>query len=138
MPRGKGPKKGEGGRPKLPEIDWPELERMMTVQNTEEDIAYILGMSVDTLCRRINEKYGVTFAELYQQKKRTGKSVLRKQMWNLMIKGSVPMAIWMSKNWLGMRDNPEEIFDQKPTIIKTKDGIEIQLGFNKDKKNDGD
>jgi hypothetical protein len=111
---------------------------MMTVQNTEEDIAYILGMSVDTLCNRVKGKYGITFSELYQQKKRTGKSVLRKQMWNLMIKGSVPMAIWMSKNWLGMRDNPEEIFEQKPTIIKTKDGIEIQLGFNKDKKNDSD
>ena len=133
MAKKPGPKKGEGGRPKLPEIDWPELEKMITVHNTEEDIAYILGMSVDTLCNRIKAKYGITFSELYQQKKRSGKHVLRKQMWNLMIKGSVPMTIWLSKNWLGMKDNPEEIFEQKPTIIKLKDGMEIKLGFNKKK-----
>lgn len=129
----KGPPKGTGGRPKLPEMDWVGLEKMISVQNTEEDIAYILGMSVDTLCNRIKEKYGITFSELYQQKKRVGKDVLRKTMWNAMIKGSVPMMIWLSKNWLGMRDNPEEIFEQKPTIIKTRDGVEIKLGFNKDK-----
>lgn len=133
-----GPKKGEGGRPKLPDIDWPELEKMMIVQNTEEDIAYILGMSVDTLCNRIKKKYGITFSELYQQKKRYGKDKVRKLMWNAAQKGSIPMLIWLSKNWLGMRDQPEEIFEQKPTIIRTRDGVEIKLGFNKDKQNGND
>ena len=132
-----GPKKGEGGRPKIPDPDWAEVEKMMVVQNTEEDIAYIVGMSVDTLCNRIKEKYGVTFSELYQQKKRFGKDKIRKAMWNAALKGSIPMLIWLSKNWLGMKDNPEEIFEQKPTIIKTKDGVEIKLGFNK-KKDDSD
>ena len=132
-----GPKKGAGGRPKLPDPDWDEVEKMMIVQNTEEDIAYILGMSADTLCNRIKEKYGVTFSELYQQKKRYGKDKIRKLMWNAAQKGSIPMLIWLSKNWLGMRDNPEEIFEQKPTIIRTRDGVEIKLGFNK-KKDDSD
>ncbi len=132
-----GPKKGEGGRPKIPDPDWEEVEKMMVVQNTEEDIAYIVGMSVDTLCNRIKERYGVTFSELYQQKKRFGKDKIRKAMWNAALKGSIPMLIWLSKNWLGMKDNPEEIFEQKPTIIKTKDGVEIKLGFNK-KKDDSD
>ena len=129
-----GPKKGEGGRPKIPDPDWEEVEKMMVVQNTEEDIAYIVGMSVDTLCNRIKERYGVTFSELYQQKKRFGKDKIRKAMWNAALKGSIPMLIWLSKNWLGMRDNPEEIFEQKPTIIKTKDGVEIKLGFDKKKE----
>jgi hypothetical protein len=128
-----GPKKGEGGRPKISDPDWDEVEKMMVVQNTEEDIAYILGMSSDTLARKVKEKYGITFAELYQQKKRYGKDKIRKLMWNAAQKGSIPMLIWLSKNWLGMRDNPEEIFEQKPTIIKTRDGVEIKLGFNKDK-----
>ena len=133
-----GPKKGEGGRPKIPDPDWAEVEKMMVVQNTEEDIAYIVGMSVDTLCNRIKERYGVTFSELYQQKKRFGKDKIRKAMWNAALKGSIPMLIWLSKNWLGMKDNPEEIFEQKPTIIKTKDGVEIKLGFNKKKDDSND
>ncbi len=133
-----GPKKGEGGRPKIPDPDWAEVEKMMVVQNTEEDIAYIVGMSVDTLCTRIKERYGVTFSELYQQKKRFGKDKIRKAMWNAALKGSIPMLIWLSKNWLGMKDNPEEIFEQKPTIIKTKDGVEIKLGFNKKKDDSND
>ena len=133
-----GPKKGEGGRPRIPDPDWDEVEKMMVVQNTEEDIAYILGISIDTLARKVKEKYGITFAELYQQKKRFGKDKIRKLMWNAAQKGSIPMLIWLSKNWLGMKDNPEEIFEQKPTIIKTKDGIEIKLGFDKKKGDDND
>ncbi len=133
-----GPKKGEGGRPKLPDPNWKEVEKMMIVQNTEEDIAFILGMSADTLCNRIKEKYGVTFSELYQQKKRFGKDKIRKLMWNAAQKGSIPMLIWLSKNWLGMKDNPDEIFEQKPTIIQTKDGLQIKLGFSKDKGKSND
>lgn len=135
-----GPKKGEGGRPRIPDPDWDEVEKMMVVQNTQEDIAYILGISIDTLARKVKEKYGITFAELYEQKKRYGKDKIRKAMWNAAQKGSIPMLIWLSKNWLGMKDNPEEIFEQKPTIIRTKNGLEIKLGFNKDKgkSDDGD
>ncbi len=129
--------KGIMGRPRIPEFNWDEIEKMMEVANTEEDIAYILGVSVDTLCNRIKDRYGATFSELYQQKKRGGDYIIRKRMWEMMMAGSVPMAIWLSKNRLGMRDNPEEIFEQKPTIIKTKDGVEIKLGFNK-KKDDSD
>jgi len=117
------------GRPKIPDPDWAAVEKMIAVQNTQEDIAYILGMSVDTLSRKMVAKYGVTFAELYKQKKAWGKDKIRKAMWNAAINGSVPMLIWLSKNWLGMRDQPEDVVTVKPTIIKLIEGKgEIELG----------
>jgi hypothetical protein len=133
-----GPKKGEGGRPKIPDPDWDELQRLARVHCTGDDCAYVLGISYDTLSRRVQEKYSISFADYLKKEKEFGKSSLRKAMMNAVIKGSVPMMIWLSKNWLGMRDNPEEIFEQKPTIIKTKDGVEIKLGFNKKKESDSD
>ncbi len=128
-----GPPKGTGGRPKIAEPDWDELERMLQVHNSGEDCAHILGISYSTLSRRVQEKYGFTFEELIKRNQQVGKTTLRKAMMNAVTNGSVPMMIWLSKNWLNMRDNPEEIFEQKPTIIKTRDGVEIKLGFNKDK-----
>lgn len=128
------------GRPKAPDPDWKELERMLQVHNSGEDCAYMLGISYSTLSRKVQDHYGFTFDELIKRNQQVGKTTLRKAMMNAVIKGNVSMMIWLSKNWLGMKDNPEEIFEQKPTIIKTKDGVEIKLGFNKDKgkKDDND
>ena len=126
-----GPKKGEGGRPRMPDPDWDELQRLARVHCTGDDCAYVLGIPYSRLAERVQEKYGITFQDYLKKEKEFGKSSLRKAMMNAVIKGSVPMMIWLSKNWLGMRDNPEEIFEQKPTIIKTKDGVEIKLGWEK-------
>jgi hypothetical protein len=126
------------GRPKIPDPDWKELERMLQVHNNGEDCAYMLQMSYASLSRKVQEHYGITFDELIKRNQQVGKTTLRKAMMNAVIKGNVSMMIWLSKNWLGMRDNPEEIFEQKPTIIRTKDGVEIKLGFNKDKGKDND
>ena len=134
----RGPSKGTGGRPSIPEPNWAELERMLQVHNNGEDCAYMLGMSYSILARKVQDHYGITFEELIKRNQQVGKTTLRKAMMNAVIKGSVPMMIWLSKNWLGMKDNPEEIFEQKPTIIRTKDGVEIKLGFDRAKDCDND
>ena len=49
--------KNPGGRPKI-EIDYGLVERLAHIQCTGEEIASTLGISYDTLERRIKEKYG--------------------------------------------------------------------------------
>lgn len=135
----RGPTKGEGGRPKK-EIDWEAAEKLANMHATGEEIASVLKISYDTLERGIKAKYSVGFADWFKSNSGVAKVSLRRMMYKACERGNVAMMIWLSKNWLGMKDNPEEIFEQKPTIIKTKDGVEIKLGFNKnkDKKDDND
>jgi hypothetical protein len=62
-------------------------------------------------------------------------------MWDSAKAGNVTMQMWLSKQTLGMRDRIDEVTDQKPVIIKNKDGSSITLGttkidFKKDAQND--
>jgi ribosomal protein S17E len=96
------------GRPKA-EIDYDKLERMMALQMTQEHIAYVLGISIDTLHLRIKEHYKSNFTELFNKKREHGKMALREKMFEVAMKGNVPMLIWLSKQWLDMREPKQEI-----------------------------
>ena len=76
MPSGRD-KNGKGiGRPRI-EIDeakWAQIEQLCFLQCTAEEIASVMKMSVDTIERRIAEKYEVSFAE-YIKTHSAGESV---------------------------------------------------------------
>lgn len=95
------------GRPKL-EFDKTKFERMCAIMATEEEIAGVLGMSVDTLQRRCNEVYGTTFAEIYKTFSAAGKVSLRRAQFRLAEKNAT-MAIWLGKQHLGQRDIVETV-----------------------------
>jgi hypothetical protein len=126
----KGPPKGEGGRPLKP-IDWDLAERMAKIQCTALEISSILKINQDTLADRCKKDHGDTFSEWYKKHSEDGKSSLRRAMFKAAIGGNVTMMIWLSKQYLGMRDRLDEIVDQRPLIIKTKSGAQITLGTTK-------
>ena len=101
------------GRPKINDLNWDFIEKAIERHNTQEDLAYMMGISADTLSRRIKEKYGVTFAEFYKQKKAVGRDFVRRKMWEQLERGNVPLLIWCSKNWLGMRETIEHTGEVK-------------------------
>lgn len=70
-----------------------------------EEIAAVVGCSVDTLERR--------FAEVIKTGKDTGKSSLRRLMWSKAQDGNVALMIWLSKQHLGMTDK-QIIEDNRP------------------------
>lgn len=84
------------GRPKK-EIDYVAVEKLANIQCTQEEIASFLGISSRTLLR--DEK----FKELFSKGRENGKMSLRRIQWKHAEK-SVPMAIWLGKQYLGQKD----------------------------------
>lgn len=84
------------GRPKI-EIDYVTVEKLANIQCTQEEIASFLGISSRTLLR--DEK----FKELFAKGRENGKMSLRRIQWKHAEK-SVPMAIWLGKQYLGQKD----------------------------------
>ena len=84
------------GRPKK-EIGYTTVEKLANIQCTQEEIASFLGISSRTLLR--DEK----FKELFTKGRENGKMSLRRIQWKHAEK-SVPMAIWLGKQYLGQKD----------------------------------
>ena len=89
------------------EIDWEELDKLCVIQATRAEIACWFDVSEDTIDRHMKEKYGMSFAAYYEQKKGTGKISLRRKMFQMAIAGDRVMCIWLSKNYLGFADKQE-------------------------------
>jgi len=104
------------GRPRK-SIDWSIVNKLCAIQCTEQEIASVLGISIDTLTRRIKSEYKMTFAEYYKKESASGKMSLRRAQWtralgtkdvqgNYKNDGSVPMLIWLGKQYLGQAETP--------------------------------
>ena len=94
---------GKMGRPKL-DIDQEQLEKLMGIHCTEEEIAGWFECSVDTIERRCVEYFGETFAEAYKKFSGRGKCSLRRAQWTAAQNGSITMMIWLGKQMLGQKD----------------------------------
>lgn len=90
------------GRPKK-EIDQRQFENMCIIQCTEEEICMVLGVSDETLNKWCKKTYGMTFLEVFRQKRSGGKASLRRKQWNLADKNP-SMAIWLGKVYLDQRE----------------------------------
>ena len=78
-------------------IDYTTVEKLANIQCTQEEIASFLGISSRTLLR--DEK----FKELFSKGRENGKMSLRRIQWKHAEK-SVPMAIWLGKQYLRQKD----------------------------------
>ena len=113
------------GRPKK-EIDYTTVEKLANIQCTQDEIASFLGISTRTLQR--DEQ----FMELFNRGRENGKMSLRRIQWKHAEK-SVPMAIWLGKQYLGQRDKVEYTDDGMKAINDNIKNIADLL--NKPKKN---
>jgi hypothetical protein len=90
------------GRPKI-EVDWKQVDKMLAIQCTAEEIGSVLGVSTDTISRRCEEENECTFAEYSRQKAGLGKISLRRSQFKLAEKNAA-VAIWLGKQYLGQQD----------------------------------
>ena len=116
------------GRPTI-EISQPDFEKLCGLQCTEEEIASFFNCSVDTITNWCKKTYDMTFSEIYKRKSQMGKMSLRRTQWKLAEK-SVPMAIFLGKQYLGQKDIVENVDD---TQMKK---VEELLSKIKDEAND--
>lgn len=99
------PNNNNGGRPKKP-IEWKEAEKLCYIQCSEVEIADWFHVSVDTLARRLKAEKGQSFKEFFELHRVGGKIALRRNMFKMSEKHP-SMAIFLAKNWLGMKETHE-------------------------------
>lgn len=116
------------GRPQK-EIDEADFEKLCRLQCTEEEIASFFECSVDTINNWCKKTFDMTFSDVYKKKSQMGKMSLRRTQWKLAEK-SVPMAIFLGKQYLGQKDIVENVDD---TQMKK---VEELLSKIKDEAND--
>jgi hypothetical protein len=92
------------GRP-TKEIDVALVEKLGQIHCTDEEIAAIVGVSLETFKRR---KHDVDFAERLTRARFQGKASLRRMQWQAAQSGSIPMMIFLGKNLLGQRNKIED------------------------------
>jgi len=95
----------------MTEKQFEQLVAMIRIQCTAIEICGILGMSEDTLGRRIAERNieGVkNFADLYKKHSGEGKASLRRMQWKAAEAGNPTMLVWLGKNMLDQRDKVEQ------------------------------
>ena len=118
------------GRPKK-EIDYTTVEKLANIQCTQDEIASFLGISTRTLQR--DEQ----FMELFNRGRENGKMSLRRMQWKHAEK-SVPMAIWLGKQYLGQRDKVEYTDDGMKSINENINNIANLLNNPKPNRNEKD
>ena len=86
------------GRKKI-ELDKDQIERLAGIQCTVKEIAYIMGVSTETINRN--------YKDVVDMGKANGKLALRRAQWrNAVEKDNVTMQIWLGKNILKQTDQP--------------------------------
>lgn len=82
-----------------------QFENMCGIQCTEEEIAAIFGVSVDTLERWCVNEYKRSFAEVFREKRQYGKASLRRRQWlKATEQMDTTMLIFLGKQYLGQAD----------------------------------
>ena len=96
----KGGKRPGAGR-KPVHIDLVELEKLCSIQCTDEEIAAFFGVTSRTIA---NKRRKPEYAEAMKRGKAKGCVSVRRAQFRLIEKGNAQMAIWLGKQMLGQRD----------------------------------
>ena len=82
-----------------------QIKGVAGVFGTAVDAAGMLGISVDTLDRRLKDRGFKNWSEFYDQYSAAGRISLRRAQFKLAVQnGNAAMQIWLGKQELGQRD----------------------------------
>ena len=93
--------KHPGGRPRLT-FDLRLVEDLGKIQSTHSELAAVLGVSIETVKRRLKDD--LEFCAAYEKGLENGKSSLRRIQWKNALSGNTTMQIWLGKQYLGQQD----------------------------------
>ena len=123
----------KGGRPKIEFSDkeWGYIENLCGLMCTGEEIAGFLGVSYDTLEKRIREVHDCSFTDYYKRHSAKGRVSLRRSQFKAAEGGNATMLVWLGKQYLGQTDK----VDLEGESIATPVKIVVDV---KDARKDGD
>lgn len=100
------------GRPEIP-VSIAQFEKLCSFQCSKLEIASWFECSEDKIERWVKKTYGMTFAAVFAQKRAKGLVSLRHRQYSKALEGSVPMLIFLGKNYLGQSDKVEVQSDER-------------------------
>ena len=100
------------GRPRK-EIKQTDFEGLCALQCTRPEMCEFFHVSDKVLDKWCKETYNMSFSAIFSIKRGAGKISLRRNIFN-MSRNSPAVAIFLAKNYLGMRDQPEGQDTQTP------------------------
>lgn len=114
-----------GGRPKkiLNSKGIETVEKLAAMQCTDEEIASLVEMTVDTLTNEVNVE---AFMEAKKRGKEKGKASLRRLQYEAAQKGNVSMLIWLGKQYLGQKDQQDVSIGDSALTINVKPASEAE------------
>jgi hypothetical protein len=121
-------RKGIGGRPRTELEDkmfngWEQLEALIPWA-TGEYIANMFEIDYDTLNRRIQERYSMSFSELKALKQEGIRLTLFKKQLDVALQGNPALLIWMGKQYLGQTEKVQteniEAKDTQALVVEAK------------------
>lgn len=114
----------KSGRPPKP-IDWIIVDQFLMAGCTGTEIAANFHIYPDTLYRRVQDEFGITFTDYAAQYDEKGKSLLRVKQFEKALEKDNSMLIWLGKQRLGQKDKTEVTGDSSNPIgflLTTVDG----------------
>lgn len=100
---------------------WDQLEAL-AVWGSAEFCSQKLGLSPDTLDRRIKERFGHGFAEYKHKIQEPLRINLMKKQYDVAMSGNVGMLIWLGKQYLKQKDKQEN-----EVVIGDSSGVHISI-----------
>tara|TARA_R100000781_G_scaffold112221_2_gene79293 strand:+ start:2505 stop:2876 length:372 start_codon:yes stop_codon:yes gene_type:complete len=100
-------KKKKVGRKKV-EFDWDKFDSILQFKPPKQVCSDILGISEDSIERRIKEEYDCTFSEYRARRMGPMKIRLAQKIIQMALNGNVPCLIFCAKVYLGWSDKPIE------------------------------
>lgn len=123
--------KGKGGRPKK-YIDKQLFEQLCGLQCTLEEMEAFFNCDHKTIARWCRETYeGKRFSQVFREKRQIGKISLRRKQLRL-AERSAAMAIFLGKNYLGQKDEPEEAASVEDAVSIVDDVPNMEVKSNAD------
>jgi hypothetical protein len=104
---GKGRAKHAGGRPRL-QFDLRQVEALARIGCTDDDMAAVLGVSVDTIQRR--KRSCAEFRGVIEKGRASLRNSLRRLQVKKALEGNTTMLIWLGKQLLGQSDRQRAEF----------------------------
>jgi len=88
-------------------VDMDLLERLCSRSWKCTDVAYVMGVSYDTIERRIKSTYDCTFAEYLDKTKAKVRMKLFEKQLEVAFNGNPAMLIWLGKQMLDQKEKHE-------------------------------
>lgn len=109
-------------------IDWAKVELYLKAGSPQKKIASSLGISEDTLRRRVLDKYGIEYAAFAATLQDTGHLLLEATQFQKAMSGNIQMLLWLGKVKLGQKepDNISTLAAFQPAIDQSQRIMELE------------